>query len=42
MIWSQGDDTQSLNKATDHPVSDIEGVNKTFMEWGFATIRVAC
>ncbi len=33
MIWFQGDYTQELIDATDYPSFDIEGVNKTFMEW---------
>ncbi len=33
MIWSQGGYTQGLIDATDDPSFDIEGVNKTFMEW---------
>jgi len=33
MIWFQGDYTQDLIDATDYPSFDIEGVNKTFMEW---------
>ncbi len=33
MIYFQGDYTQELIDATDYPSFDIEGVNKTFMEW---------
>ena len=33
MIWFQGDYTKELIDATDYPSFDIEGVNKTFMEW---------
>jgi trimethylamine monooxygenase len=33
MIWFQGDNTKELIEATDYPNFDIEGVNKTFMEW---------
>ena len=33
MIWFQGDNTQELIDMTDYPSFDIEGVNKTFMEW---------
>jgi trimethylamine monooxygenase len=33
MIWFQGDYVQELIDATDYPSFDIEGVNKTFMEW---------
>ena len=33
MIWFQGDYTQELIDMTDYPSFDIEGVNKTFMEW---------
>lgn len=33
MIWFQGDYTKELIGATDYPSFDIEGVNKTFMEW---------
>lgn len=33
MIWFQGDYTQELIDATDYPNFDIEGVNKTFMDW---------
>ena len=33
MIWFQGDNVQELIDATDYPSFDIEGVNKTFMEW---------
>ena len=33
MIWFQGDYVQHLIDATDYPSFDIEGVNKTFMEW---------
>jgi len=33
MIWFQGDYTQGLIDQTDYPSFDIEGVNKTFMEW---------
>ena len=33
MIWFQGDYVKELIAATDYPSFDIEGVNKTFMEW---------
>ncbi len=33
MIWFQGDYTKELIEATDYPSFDIEGVNRTFMEW---------
>ena len=33
MIWFQGDYVKELISATDYPKFDIEGVNKTFMEW---------
>ncbi|MGA7267028.1 MAG: NAD(P)/FAD-dependent oxidoreductase [Aestuariivirga sp.] len=33
MIWFQGDYVKDLIQATDYPTFDIEGVNKTFMEW---------
>ncbi len=33
LIWFQGDYTQDLIDQTDYPNFDIEGVNKTFMEW---------
>ena len=33
MIWFQGDNVQELVDATDYPSFDVEGVNKTFMEW---------
>lgn len=33
MIWFQGDYVQELIDATDYPSFDVEGVNKTFMEW---------
>ena len=33
MIWFQGDYVKELIDATDYPNFDIEGVNKTFMEW---------
>ena len=33
MIWFQGDYVKELIDATDYPTFDIEGVNKTFMEW---------
>jgi len=33
MIWFQGDYTKELIEATDYPSFDVEGVNKTFMEW---------
>ena len=33
MIWFQGDYTKALIEQTDYPSFDIEGVNKTFMEW---------
>ena len=32
-IWFQGNYTKELIEATDYPNFDIEGVNKTFMEW---------
>ncbi len=32
-IWFQGDYVQELIDQTDYPSFDIEGVNKTFMEW---------
>ena len=32
-IEFQGDNTRELIEATDYPSFDIEGVNKTFMEW---------
>ncbi len=33
MIWFQGDYVKDLIAATDYPKFDVEGVNKTFMEW---------
>jgi trimethylamine monooxygenase len=33
MIWFQGDNVKELIDFTDYPTFDIEGVNKTFMEW---------
>jgi trimethylamine monooxygenase len=33
MIWFQGDYVQELIDETDYPSFDIEGVNRTFMEW---------
>jgi len=33
MIWFQGDYVQALIDQTDYPSFDVEGVNKTFMEW---------
>jgi len=33
MIWFQGDYVQDLINKTDYPSFDVEGVNKTFMEW---------
>ncbi|MGB0846083.1 MAG: NAD(P)-binding domain-containing protein [Thiolinea sp.] len=33
MIWFQGDYVQDLIDQTDYPSFDVEGVNKTFMEW---------
>ncbi|MCA3555391.1 NAD(P)/FAD-dependent oxidoreductase [Aestuariivirga sp.] len=33
MIWFQGDYVKELIGATDYPAFDIEGVNKTFMDW---------
>ncbi len=33
MIWYQGDNIQELVDMTDYPSFDIEGTNKTFMEW---------
>ena len=33
MIWFQGDYVQELIDATDYPKFDVEGINKTFMEW---------
>ena len=32
-IWFQGDYVKELIEATDYPTFDIEGTNKTFMEW---------
>jgi trimethylamine monooxygenase len=32
-IWFQGDYVKELIDETDYPSFDIEGVNKTFMEW---------
>jgi trimethylamine monooxygenase len=33
MIWFQGDNVQELIDATDYPKFDIQGTNRTFMEW---------
>jgi trimethylamine monooxygenase len=33
MIWFQGDYVKDLIAATDYPSFDVEGVNKTFLEW---------
>lgn len=33
MIWFQGDYTRELIAETDYPSFDVEGVNKTFMQW---------
>ena len=33
MIWYQGDYVKELIGQTDYPSFDVEGVNKTFMEW---------
>jgi trimethylamine monooxygenase len=33
MIWFQGDYVKALIDQTDYPSFDIEGINKTFMEW---------
>ena len=33
MIWFQGDYVQALIDQTDYPSFDVEGVNKTFMDW---------
>ena len=33
MIWFQGDYVKELISATDYPSFDVEGVNKTFMDW---------
>ena len=33
MIWFQGDYVLELIGETDYPTFDVEGVNKTFMEW---------
>lgn len=33
MIWFQGDYVKELLAETDYPQFDIEGTNKTFMEW---------
>ena len=33
MIWFQGDYVQELIDETDYPSFDVEGVNKTFIEW---------
>jgi len=33
MIWFQGDYVLELIAETDYPSFDVEGVNKTFMEW---------
>ena len=35
MIWFQGDYVQELIDETDYPSFDVEGVNKTFMEWEY-------
>lgn len=32
-IWFQGDYVKELIKMTDYPSFDVEGVNKTFLEW---------
>ncbi len=32
-IWFQGDNVKELISLTDYPEFDVEGVNKTFMEW---------
>jgi len=33
MIWFQGDNVRELIEMTDYPRFNIEGVNRTFMEW---------
>ena len=33
MIWFQGDSVKELIEHTDYPSFDVEGVNKTFVEW---------
>ncbi len=33
MIWYQGDYVKDLISATDYPSFDVEGTNKTFMDW---------
>ena len=33
MIWFQGDYVKELISATDYPSFEVEGVNKTFLEW---------
>jgi trimethylamine monooxygenase len=33
MIWFQGDYVKELIEMTDYPNFDVEGVNRTFMEW---------
>ena len=33
LIWYQGDYVKELIELTDYPSFDVEGVNKTFMEW---------
>ncbi len=33
MIWFQGDYVQELIDETDYPSFDVEGVNRTFMDW---------
>jgi trimethylamine monooxygenase len=33
MIWFQGDYVKELIDTTDYPSFDVEGVNKTFLEW---------
>ena len=33
LIWYQGDYVKELIAETDYPSFDVEGVNKTFMEW---------
>lgn len=33
MIWFQGDSVKELINLTDYPSFDVEGVNRTFMEW---------
>ena len=39
MIWFQGDYVKELIDATDYPSFDVEGVNKTFMEWEHDKMR---